>query len=132
MTPRGLLDELRARGVELRLAEDCRHVLYRGAAEDDIRTIRAEKLWLLMLLVHENGGDLYDPRIAFVASAERGLTRGAIRDRMRIAFGISDELAKALIELAETAGYLRHRGEILEPVGDVAAVLGRDRELLHA
>ena len=127
MSPTELLQSLRARGVEVQLSPDGRR-----ASKDDISVIRREKLWLLMLLTHEAGGDLYDPRRAFVGSAERGLTRGAIRTRMETAFDIEPSLASALIELAETAGYLRRRGELLEPVGDVAAVLGRERELLHA
>jgi len=132
MSPTELLQSLRARGVEVQLSPDGRRALARGASKDDISVIRREKLWLLMLLTHEAGGDLYDPRLAFVGSAERGLTRGAIRTRMETAFDIEPSLASALIELAETAGYLRRRGELLEPVGDVAAVLGRERELLHA
>ena len=132
MSPRELLAELRARGVELRLAEDCRHVLYRRANAEDCARIKNEKLWILMLLVHQAGADMFDPKIAFLASAERGLTHRAICDRMRIAFGISDELAEALIDLGEKAGFLRRRGEVLEPVGDLAAVFARDRELLPA
>ena len=132
MMPRELLSDLRARGVELRLAEDCRHVLHRGASAEEIERIRAEKVWLVMCLAHEAGADLYDPRLCFLVGADRGLTRGAICDRMRIALGIGDELAQALIELAESAGYLRQRGPVLEPVGDVSAVLARERELLPA
>ena len=130
MSPGELLQSLRGRGVEVQLSPDGRHVLFRRASSDDIAVIRREKLWLLMLLTHEAGGDSYDPRLAFLASAERGLSRGAIRSRMETAFGIEASLARALVELAETAGYLRRRGRVLKPVGDVAAVLGR--ELLHA
>ena len=132
MSPAELLQSLRARGVELQLSPDGRRVLARGASKDDISVIRREKLWLLMLLTHEAGGDLYDPRLAFIASAPNGLSGGAIRTRMETAFGLEASLARALIELAETAGYLRRRGRVLEPVGDVAVVLGHERELLQA
>ena len=125
-----LLSDLRARGVELRLAEDGHHVLHRHTSDEDLATIRAEKLWLVMLLAHEAGGDVYDPRLAFLVGAEGGLTRGAIRTRMGLAFGIDRELAEALIDLAESVGYLRRRGPVLEPVGKVVAVLKRNRELL--
>ena len=121
MSPRELLSDLRARGIELRLADDVRHVLFRGASAEDLARIKSEKLWLLMLLAHELGADLYDPRLVFLAHAGRGLT-GAIRTRMEIAFGIDRELA-------EKAGYLQRKGDVLEPVGDVAVVLARERKL---
>ena len=108
MSPTEMLSDLRARGVELRLADGAARLEARGPITDNDRDrIRAERLWLLMLLAHEAGGDAYDPKLTFVASAERGLTRGAIRTRMEVAFGISRDLAEALIELAHEAGYLR-------------------------
>lgn len=121
MSPGALLSDLRSRGVELRPSDDLRRVLFRGASNADRVAIAREKLWLLMLLAHELGADAYDPRLAFLASAERGLTWGAIRDRMRTAFGIDDELAEALVELAESAGYLRVAGELYHAVGDVSS-----------
>ena len=59
-----------------------------------------------MALAHEAGTDVYDPRLAFVASAENGLTRGAIRTRMEVAFGIAHDLAEGLIDLAIAVNYL--------------------------
>ena len=73
-----------------------------------------------MLLAHRAGGDPYDPRLAFVASAENGLIRGAIRDRMRIAFGVADELAEALIDLSIAAGHLRREGNLYRACGKTA------------
>jgi len=56
-----------------------------------------------MALAHEAGADAHDPRLAFVASAENGLTRGTIRSRMRVAFGIAHDLAEALDALRKAA-----------------------------
>jgi hypothetical protein len=131
MSPRELLSDLRARGVEFRLSEDLQTVLFRGASDADRETIRREKLWLLMLLAHEAGGDCFDPRLAFLDQAENGLTRGAIETRMWIAFDVTRELADALVELALEAGYLRMDGELCFAVGSTAAVL-REREALPA
>lgn len=131
MTPRELLADLRTRRVELRLSDDLRTVLFRGASDQDREAIRRGKTWLLMLLAHEAGGDLYDPRLAFLHQAERGLTRGAIATRMWIAFDVTRELADALVDLAFEAGYLRAEGELYFPVGAAAAVL-REREALPA
>ena len=45
----------------LRLSEDLRHISRRGLRDGDPETIRKEKLWLLMLLAHEAGGDFNIP-----------------------------------------------------------------------
>ena len=123
MTPGAFLKELRDRGVELRLSDDLRHILCRGATDDDRRRIDELKLWLLMLLAHEEGGDAYDPRLAFLAHAEGGLTDGAIGTCMEIAFSIKRDIADVFINPAIEHGYLLRRGEILFPAGEVAAML---------
>ena len=69
--------------------------------------LRRERLWLLMLLHHEAGGDAVDPRLAFLASADDGLTRKAIRTRLEVAFGLTRKTAEALIEVAIEHRYLR-------------------------
>ena len=125
---RQLLSDLRSRGVEFQLSGNGQRVLFRGASDDDRALIRRERPWLLMLLAHEVGGDFYDPRLAFLADAELGLTRGAVATRMEIAFGISHELANALIQLAESAGFLRRRGGLVRPVGALAWKLGSVEE----
>jgi len=71
---------------------------------------------------------VYDPRLTFLAHAEQGLTTAAIRTRMEITFGIDRELAEALIDLAEKAGYLQRKGDVLKPVGDVS--VGRARKAM--
>lgn len=124
MTAQELIDDLCSRGIQLRLSPDGRRIEGRGPLTDEDRArVRRERLWLLMLLAHRAGGDLYDPRLAFLGDAERGLTRDAIATRMEIAFDINRELSHSLIELAHKAGYLCLRGELYQPVGDFAALL---------
>ncbi len=51
MSPTEMLSGLRARGVELRLADGAARLEARGPTTDNDRErIRAERLWLLMLL----------------------------------------------------------------------------------
>ena len=131
MSPAEILSDLRARGVELQLSADGRQIRARAATDVDLERIRRERLWLLMLLVHHAGGDLYDPRLAFVASAENGLTRGAVRIRMEVAFGIAHDLAEALFDLAIAAGHLRSdRGGLYRACGKTAFELSAARMVL--
>jgi len=106
MTPSEVLADLRQRGADLRLSPDGASIQFRGD-EADTQLIRTEKTWLLMFLQHEAGGDAPDPRLAFVANAEKGLTHGAIRTRLEVAFDMSPVAADLYIELAIEQRYLR-------------------------
>ena len=135
MTPTELLYKVRQNGVELELSDDGRRFRAMGDLENVpgelASALRRERLWILMLLIHEAGGDAYDPRLAFVASAECGLTRGGVQTRMEVAFGISAELAAALIDIAIEANYLvTDRTGLYRAVGKTAFELANQPAMM--
>lgn len=107
MSTLALIDSLRARGVDLRLSKEGKHVLVpKSAKPEDVAIVKKERDWILMCLHHERGGDAPDPRLAFLVGGEKGLTRGAIETRLEIAFGTSKRMAHALVGTAMAEGYL--------------------------
>ena len=128
MTPSEVLDDLRQRGAGLRLSPDGASIQFRGD-EADMPLIRTEKTWLLMLLHHDAGGDAVDPRLAFLASGDDGLTRNAVRTRLKIAFGLTHDAADALIDVAIKHGYLRKgTDQLYRPHGRTAWVVSQQEK----
>ena len=86
MKPSELLDDVRRLGVDPELFEDGRRFRPVGhlqnLPDELVSALRRERLWLLMLLQCEARTDAVDPRLAFLASADDGITKSAIRTRM--------------------------------------------------